>query len=478
MHQRNHLSALCLNSCRSIFLVLLCCCYEDGYANIRLPKVIGNNMVMEQQHSVKIWGWADPMEHISITTSWDHKVCQVTATGDACWQVIIVTPAAGGPYEITFEGKNRIRLTNIMVGEVWVCGGQSNMEMCGQWGLADIRAELRNAANTNIRFFQISKTTAPYPQGDVDAAWVSCDSSTLNAFSAVGYFFGKKLQTDLHVPVGLISSCWGGTAAEVWTPENVIENDSILRDAATLIAPAAMCPHTPGLAWNAMVAPVTNVAIAGAIWYQGENNICNATSYHRLFTTMIDAWRAAWKDTFPFYYVQIAPFSYRDKNVGALLREAQAQSMQHIRTGMVVTTDLVDNILDVHPADKHTVGSRLANWALAEVYHRQGLSYKSPSFKSLHLHKNKIIISFNNITKGLQVRGDTISAVEIAGDDKIFYPANAVVKNNTLVVWNAAVSHPVAVRYCFSNTAIGNLFNKDGLPVAPFRTDQWLVETK
>lgn len=461
-----------------LLLWLLNCCTISLHANIRLPKVISSNMVLQQQSQVKLWGWAEPGEHISITTSWDQQVYAVTATGDAHWISTIGTPAAGGPFTITLKGKNTIELVNIMAGEVWICSGQSNMEMCGNWGLKDIKAIQPTAYNTNIRCFKITKATAAYPQEDVTAQWVTCDSAVLNTFSAVAYFFGKKLNEQLHVPIGLIDASWGGTAAEVWTPDSIVKSNAVLKEAATHILPNGMCPNLPGVAWNAMLAPVTNYRIAGVTWYQGENNTSTAATYRLLFTSMIDAWRNAWHHQLPFYFVQIAPFNYREKNVGALLREAQQQSMQHPNTGMVLTTDITGNVYDVHPANKHDVGYRLADWALGETYHRQEFVYRYPLFKEMMIKKDKVVISFENASPGITIKGDSIAQLFIAGADRQFYPAQARVKNNSLVVWSREVKQPVAVRYAFSNTAIGNLFSRNGLPVAPFRTDQWEVPTK
>ncbi len=374
-------------------------CVLSSRANIRLPEVLSSNMVLQQQSQVKLWGWADPGEHISITTSWDQQVYAVTTAGDAAWVVTITTPAAGGPYTITLKGNNTITLQNILLGEVWVCSGQSNMEMCGNWGLKDIKAIQPAAGNHNIRFFKIAKATAAHPQDRLTAQWVACDSAALNTFSAVGYFFGRKLNEQLKVPIGLIDASWGGTAAEVWTPDSIISNNPVLKEAAAHILPNGMCPHLPGVAWNAMLAPVTRYAIAGVIRYQGENNTGTAATYRLLFTAMIDAWSLHGSSCF-LYFVQIAPFNYREKNTGALLREAQQQSMQHPNTGMVVTTDITGNVYDVHPANKHDVGYRLADWALGETYHRRGFICKNPLFKEMVIKKDKVIISFRKCTTG------------------------------------------------------------------------------
>ncbi|MDR6941009.1 sialate O-acetylesterase [Mucilaginibacter pocheonensis] len=464
---------------KALPVLIMVCARMISYADVRLPAVIGSNMVLQQQSQVKLWGWGEPYEKIVVTTSWDNKIYpEIRPDGNANWLLNITTPAAGGPYTITLKGHNTIVLTNIMIGEVWICSGQSNMEMSGNWGLQDIKEVLPVAGNSNIRFFHIPKATAHEPQNDCNAQWTVCDSNTLRSFSAVGYFFGKNLNSKLNVPVGLIEAAWSGSSAEVWTPDSVVNNDDVLKQAATKIAANGQCPNLPGYAYNGMIAPVKNFAIAGAIWYQGENNTINALTYPRLFTSMIDAWRKAWNKDIPFYFVQVAPFKYQLKNVGALMRESQTKSMKHSNTGMVVITDLVADTNNVHPANKYDVGLRLANWALAETYHLSDVVYKSPIFKNIIINKAKAIIQFDNADKGLTIRGTAIKELFIAGEDKIFYPADASVKKDEIVVWSPQVKQPVAVRYGFSNTAIGNLFGKNGLPVGPFRTDNWPVEVK
>lgn len=457
-----------------IFLLFISL-YAKG--NIRLPDVINNNMVLQQQSEVKLWGWGEPNEKITITTSWDNKTyAPVTVNGNAEWELKIKTPAAGGPYQVTLAGNNMILLSNVMIGEVWVCSGQSNMEMCGNWGLQDIKQELPAANNPNIRFFKIAKATAPAPQKNCTGKWQLCDSNTLKEFSAVAYFFGKHLQQKMNVPIGLIEAAWGGTSAEVWTPDSIIQRDTFLQEASTKIAANGQCPNLPGYAYNAMIAPITNFSVAGTIWYQGENNTINAYAYKHLFTSMIHAWRSAWNNNMPFYFVQIAPFSYALKNTGALLREAQSESANYPGVGMVVINDLVSDVHNVHPADKHHVGLRLANWALADHYNTPGIVYKSPVIKDFHINQNKIIIQVDNAPNGLQLKGEKAAGLFIAGADSIFYPAETVIKKNIIEVWSKQVSKPVTVRYCFSDTAIGNVFSKDGLPLAPFRTDKWPVK--
>ena len=281
----------------------------------------------------------------------------------------------------------------------------------------------------------------------------------------------------MNVPIGLINANWGGTPAEVWTPADLVNNDPELKASAEKQQPYDWWPKTPGATFNGMLTPVTNFSIAGAIWYQGEGNTIAPYTYGKLLTTMIDSWRKAWKKNIPFYYVQIAPFTYENNFIGSIIREQQTKAMMHDNVGMAVITDLVDDTTDIHPKNKHEVGYRLANWALAETYHQPGIVYKSPIYKSIDVEKDKAIISFDNVPTGLMSKDNNITALYIAGADKVFYPAMAKVENAKLIVWSKQVAQPVAVRFSFSNAGIGNLFSKEGLPVAPFRTDDWELDT-
>lgn len=392
-------------------------------ANIRLPAVLGNNMVLQQQSSVKLWGWAAASERIIITASWSNKTDTVIATRDANWKINIQTPAAGGPYTITLRGNNTIVLDNVLIGEVWVCSGQSNMEWSYYNGLKDIREELPGADKPNIRFFHIPKATSLHPQDDANARWTQCDSNTLKGFSAIAYFFGKKLNKDLNVPIGLINTSWGGTSAEVWTPEDAIESNGLLKEAAAKLPAAAWWPNKPGRTFNAMIAPITNFEIAGAIWYQGEGNTATPHTYAQTFVKMIDWWRMAWQKDFPFFYVQIAPFKYGTEYVGSLIQEQQAKASQHKNTGMVVITDLVDDTTNIHPTNKHDVGLRLANYALGHTYGKNGIVYKNPIYKGMAISKGKAIVQFDNVPTALQAKDKIITEILVAGADKVFHPA-------------------------------------------------------
>lgn len=462
---------------RSFYLFFLLLFVQSiSYSQLRLPAVIASGMVLQQNDSVNLWGWANPGEKITITETWDNQKAEITVSGNGRWKLKIKTPIAGGPYSISVKGWQQIQLTDIMIGEVWVCSGQSNMEWNYYNGAKHIKEELTTCYNKNIRFFHIPRTSAQYPQDDVRAEWKICDSNSLKAFSAVGYFFGKKLNTDLNVPIGLINASWGGTPAETWTPEETIRSNSTLTAAANILTEVPWGPVKTGLLYNGMIAPITSFQIAGAIWYQGEGNTQNNKTYSQLLTAMIDAWRKSWHKEFPFYFVQIAPFNYGKENEGAIVQEQQTNASAFPKTGMVVITDLIDSVTNIHPSDKTQVGARLANWALAETYAIKNLVYKNPCYKSMEVKKNTIVLSFDNIPNGIITKEKTIRGFYISGDKEQWLPAETKIVNNQVVVWNKNISAPAQVRYGFGNTVIGNIFSKEGLPVCPFRTDTWPVD--
>ena len=388
---------------------------------------------------------------------------------------MVQTPAAGGPYTVTIKaGSDEAVLKNVFVGEVWVCSGQSNMEYNSFYkGSTDIQPELKNAPNNNIHLFREPRYTAMYPQDDCKGEWTIADSNSLKLFSEAGYFFGKKLNSEMNVPIGLIQAAWGGTPAETWTPAPVVNTDEELKEAAHKQTPSNGWPYWPGYTYNAMIAPITNYKIAGALWYQGEGNTAAPNTYAKLLTSMIRSWRSAWNKNFPFYLVQIAPFTYGPNYSGSAIQEQQVKVLDLENTGLVVTTDLVPDTTDIHPPLKRAVGERLAALALAKTYNKAGKPYASPLYKSMSVEGGKAIITFNNAEDGLMVKGNAISQLYVAGNDKVFYPAEGKINGNKLAVWSDKVKQPVSVRFGFSNAAIGNLFAKSGLPVAPFRTDGW-----
>ncbi len=458
-----------------VFLFLLIINFRLD-AEVRLPAILGSHMVLQQKSDVNLWGWCAPSEKIFVKTSWDTIRYTTTGTSGAKWSLKIKTPEAGGPFTITINEKSV--LEDVMVGEVWVCSGQSNMEWSGSQKLKQSLDEAPNANNQKIRFFYVPKSTADCPQEDIKSSWKVCTPEEMLHFSAIGYFFGKKLQNNLNVPVGLINSNWGGTPAEVWTPKEVIEQDPALKDASLKLQPSAGWPITPGANYFAMISPLTKFKIAGAIWYQGESNTQNYKTYSRLMTKMIGSWRDAWGFVFPFYFVQIAPFAYGSYNVGALIREQQTACLSIAKTGMVVVHDLVDDVTNIHPVKKIEVATRLANLALADTYGVKNLLYKYPMYRGMIIEKYRIRILFDNLSNGLMSTDKDLNEFYIAGSDQKFLFASARIEGNTVIVWNKAVKDPVAVRFGFSNTSIPNLFSKDGMPVNMFRTDNWEVKTE
>jgi sialate O-acetylesterase len=446
-----------------------------GSAEVYLPAIFSSNMVLQQQSQVKVWGWASPGETVKVQGSWMSEPVKTVGNLNATWSVTITTPKSTAPQTLTVNGSNKIVLENVLLGEVWLCAGQSNMEWSAELGVKDAKAELPKAFNNSIRFFDMPKLTATAPQADCKGKWTVCDSATLAKFSAVGYFFGKKLNQSLNVPIGLIDVAWGGTYIETWIPAELINLYPLTAASAEAIPPFTHWPYKAGYIYNGAIAPLTNFTIAGAIWYQGESNRHYPSSYYQLMHQLVESWRAQWQLDFPFYYVQIAPFDYQDKTEfkTAIVRDAQTKAMDIPKSGMVVVTDLVDNLKDIHPAYKLEVGNRLAAWALAETY-QQKVPYKSPQFQSLKIEKSKAKLTFINAPNGLIAKGGELTEFEIAGEDKKFVQAKAkITSGGTVEVWSEDVKNPVAVRFAYSDMPVPNLFSKEGLPAIPFRTDNW-----
>ncbi len=461
-------NTICSLSCMFILVV------SNLQAAISLPPIISSNMVLQQNAKATLWGWADATERFVIISSWKTEVDSIIAFNTGKWKAQIATPKAGGPYTITIKGRrNTIVLENILIGEVWICSGQSNMEMSNNQQIKDI---LPSSANDKIRFFTVGKKTSDYPQDHATGDWVSCDEENLRRFSAAGYFFGKQLHQELGVPIGLIQSTYSGTPVELWEPVEVLESDPEMKVASTKIKDVTYRPNIPGMIYNAMIYPISNYTIAGTIWYQGEGNTARASTYQKMFTEMIGAWRKQFAQDFPFYFVQIAPYTYEFPYEGALLMEQQSRSLSYPKTGMVVITDLVEDVKNLHPQNKLDIGLRLASLALGDTYKKQIGVYKSPVFKSMTKSKKSISLYFDHAPNGFMVKGDgKPTEFLIAGADKNFLPAEIEILSDRIVVSNANISDPVAVRFSFSNTGIANIFNKEGYPITPFRTDNWEV---
>ncbi len=445
-------------------------------ADVVLPNIFQKNMVLQQQTTVNVWGWANPGERVTVTTSWDSEQLTTTTLGDATFKLSLKTPKAGGPHTLTVKGDNKIVLENVMIGEVWLCTGQSNMEWNIKLGELDAKAELPACQNTQIRLFRMPKTTADAPQNDCRGSWLECDSASLRNFSSVGYFFGKKLHQNLNVPVGLIDLSWGGSWIESWIPTDLVNLYPDTKISAEKMSVWAGWPSRAGVIFNGEVAPLSNFALRGVIWYQGESNRHYPSTYYKLMHTMVQSWRGLWQRDLPFYYAQIAPFNYKDSTnlKAALVREAQTRAMDIPQSGMVVTTDLVDNLNDIHPKYKREVGNRLANWALAETYGQKVGNYKSPQYQGFTIEKNKIIVQFKYAESGLMTKnGSEPTEFFIAGADKVFYKAQARIAGSRMEISSEKVAQPVAVRFAFGDMPQPNVFNTEGLPMIPFRTDDW-----
>ncbi len=633
-------------------------------ADIRLPAILGSNMVLQAETDAAFWGWADPGELVTIAADWPGAIAvSVVTTPEGTWQTTLPTPAAGGGYTITIAGKNTLTLTNVLLGEVWLCSGQSNMV----WFVRrsnNPEAEIAAADYPEVRLFIVENTISPMPLEDCRGEWVVCSPETVANFSAVGYTFGRVLNEQLGTPVGLIASDWGGTPLHAWTREEVLlkyaprfrwglESLQLLREeperleaeyqralaawkakhhmaeqliwantdfddttwtimdqptawrtpdlrdydgtvwfrrdieipvswagraltielgpiddqdttffngvevgahrgaghwntarryriASELVKPGravigvsvfdtnnaggmhgrpeqmflvprdgseserlslagpwrykigsspdelankpqkrGMASNTPSAIYNGMIAPLTPLSIRGVIWYQGESNRRFAHEYRSLFPEMITDWREQWGGSgesggsdFPFYFVQIAPFTYPgDVGETAELREAQLMALSLPNTGMVVTMDIGDPN-DIHPGNKRDVGERLARWALAKTYNQPGIVYSGPLYRDVVVSGSQVIVRFDH-AEGLVSRGGALKGFEIAGEDQVWRAAGALIDGETVVLSAYGITKPVAVRYGWDDDDEPNLFNSEGLPASPFRTDDW-----
>lgn len=650
----------CFN--RQMFvLAVFCFSVLAVYADVRLPAIIGDHMVLQQDQPVTIWGWAEPGETVKVKGSWQWFFGESTqADKNGKWQVEIKTPKADDdPKILTIRGNNKIVLKDILIGEVWVCSGQSNMEYSmGRPGDEANLEALREADCPQIRLFDVAHNTALTPREDVEGKWQVCTPQTLRDFSAVGYYFGKDLQEALNVPIGLIGSNWGGTPSEAWTSLETLETVEPFKDTLDMMndpekqeaayqemlrkwedriaeidkgyqqgwylpdtdttdwnemelpqewsgtelndfdgivwfrrefslppswasqamelhlgpiddidttwvngvrigstsgwdvpriyrVPASVLhvgrnviavrvidpgnnggfrgqpeqmrigpvgadakisatvartwkykpsyegrdipwtprdisrpdnPNRPAVLYNAMIAPLIPFRIAGAIWYQGESNAGDPILYRTLFPAMIMDWRQQWgQGAFPFYYVQIAPYQYDVTTNSQALREAQLMSLWVPNTGMAVTMDIGEE-QDIHPKHKAVVADRLSRWALAKTYGKEDIDFSGPLYQSKKFDGNTIRLAFNYVDGGLVAKDGRLRDFAIAGVDRKFVPAEAVIDGDMIVVSSEQVEHPMAVRYGWSNWVDGSLFNKAGLPASSFRTDDWPLD--
>jgi len=511
---------------KTVLLVLCASLPLVARAELKLPAIIGDNMVLQQKQSDPIWGWDAPGTEVTVKFGGQTKSAKADDKGK--WTLKLdPVPASATPATLTIKGTSTKELKNILVGEVWVCSGQSNMQFNVGSSL-DADLEIATAKYPKIRLISVPNVGTQEPHDDFKGAWSECSPQTVGGFSAVGYFFGRSIHQIVGVPVGLINDSWGGSAAESWVRRDVLEKDPRFKTlmqstvdreaAATLPATAAkykadlaawkkvadqavkdhkQAPRPPanpeawltgnarpGNIFNGVLLPTIGYGIKGAIWYQGESNAGRAYEYGYLFPLMIQHWRTEWKQgDFPFYWVQLADFMPETPEPGesawAELRESQTKTQFAIKNGgQAVIIDLGEG-KDIHPKNKRDVAERLARLALAKDYGIK-LVYRSPEFKSLEVQGSKAVITLDTFGSSLQTFDVTeVRGVAICGEDRKWVWADAqITAGNKITASSPKVATPVAVRYAWANNPVCNLYNKEWLPVTPFRSDSFEMTTK
>jgi len=461
---------------------------EITNAQIKLPEIFSDNMILQRDKPVAIWGSGMAAEKVTVKFAGQTKSVTVGVNGR--WQVVLSPlKASAVPKDLTVSGTTDIILKNILVGDVWLCSGQSNMEYPLDRKLkkyaapgkgTDISIDaLTEEKPAAIRYLYVEKNLKKLPQLPTKG-WTDGNDSIVKTVSAIGYFFAKEIYAATNVPVGIISSSWGGTRIEQWTPDWAYANSPIFKDSATTTNFNIDGMH-PGEMYNSLIFPFIPFTMKGVLWYQGESNaiVEDPQTYPAKFELLVNTWRKLFKENkLPFYYVQIAPHLYTSrkdpkKHSPELLPqfwEAQSKSLSLSKVGMVVTTDLVDNLKDIHPSYKWIVAHRLALLALAKEYSKKSIKYSSPVYQSMKKSKGQIELSFTH-SKGLKSSdGNALTNFSVAGADGVFVPAEATIRNNKIIITAAAVAKPEHVRFAWQETAQPNLVNEAGLPASPFRT--------
>ena len=459
------------------------------FAQLRLHSLFTDHMVLQQRSEVPIWGWATAGDKITIKTSWDNKKYSINANEIGKWLIKVATPIAGGPYEITVSDGTPFTFKDVMIGEVWFCGGQSNMEMpmkgFKSQPIIGSNEAILKSTNPNIRLYIVPRSSVPEKQANSKpSSWRQAAPESVANFSATAYYFGQLLNEMLHVPIGLINDSYGGSSIEAWMSPESLQNYPDVKVPSKTDSIKEIS-RTPTTLYNGMLAPVIGYGIKGALWYQGESNVDRTLTYQSLFTTMVKEWREKWGvGEFPFYYMQIAPFQYKDltpnskapDNQSAYLREAQRSALKTIpNSGMAVLMDLGEE-RSIHPANKKQGGQRLAYLALAQTYGLKGFGYASPNYDSFTVEDGTATVKFVNTPNGLTSFGKELAEFEIAGADHKFYPASAKIAGSSVKVSSVKVKTPMAVRYAFKDFVVGDLFSNEGLPVSSFKTDDWAPE--
>jgi sialate O-acetylesterase len=502
-----------------LWVVLLLSVTAPARADVKLPAIFGSHMVLQQDLKDKVWGWADPGEDVSVTI--DDQTKTTKAGDDGKWSVTLDPLKVGSPRTLAVKGKNSVTFDDVLVGEVWICSGQSNMQL-DVAAANDADLESLSAKFPQIRLISVPSVGTQEPKSDFKGQWQVCTTESVKNFSAVGYFFGRQLHQTLGVPIGLIDDAWGGSAAEAWVRRDLLEKDEkykpliarweqieknypeAKKDYERLVAdyqeansktskgspkgqnrrpqnPDAQMNGNarPGNIYNGVLKPTIGYGIKGVIWYQGESNAGRAYQYRDLFPLMIKSWRDEWGiGDFAFYWVQLADFLAEKPEPAdsswAELREAQTMTMSKLpHTGEAVIIDIGEG-QDIHPRNKQDVAKRLARWALANDYAVK-IRYQSPTYKSMEKKDGKIVLTFDHVGGGLKPFDfPAVQGFAIAGADKKFVWAKAkLAGNNQVEVWSDSISDPAAVRYAWADNPVCNLYSREGLPVNPFRTDDW-----
>ena len=459
------------------FLILILIAVNSN-AEIKLPAIFGSNMVLQQQTNAAIWGTAKANKTVKVTTSWNKKSYSTKAASDGSWKLKVKTPTAGGPYSITISDGSAITLKNVLIGEVWICSGQSNMQMPmrGYFNqpILGVNKEVATSANPSIRLFTVKREKTLKPQKDFKGEWQECTPENVINFSAAAYYFGKMIQHNLGVPVALINSSWGGTRIEPWISESGNKKFDFV-NLPDKNSKEEFSPQTPTVLFNAMIAPMVGLAFRGGLWYQGESNRNQPAEYEKLMQGLIENWRDEWGiGEFPFYYCQIAPFDYGQNGVNsAFLREAQLKaSVATANAGMACLMDIGEQH-GIHPANKEVTGNRLAYLALANAYGQKGIEYSGPVLKEMTIDGSVVNLTFDHTNNGLTTFGKELKHFKVAGENKVFHPATAFITRKGIKIFSPSVEKPVAVRYAFDDFVIGELYNTEGLPASSFRTDDW-----
>ena len=448
-------------------------------AKVRLPQFFSDGMVLQQQSECNLWGWAEPGKKVSISTSWDKKSFMVTARKDGLFSLKVKTPEAGGPYFIGFKDQDYVQLNNVMIGEVWICSGQSNMEMqmkgFKQQPVEGTTEELLRCKDANLRLFTVKRHASLTPEQDVTGQWNEANSASVREFSATAYYFGRALRQVLDVPVGLICTSWGGSACEAWMHPDWLKAFPKVNQHVTEADVEKLQQRCPTALYNGQLKPLVGYTMRGVIWYQGEDNIPRYDYYAPLMKAMVEGWRSDWKQgNFPFYYCQIAPYDYSliGWENSQYLREQQAKAETMIDNARMAV--LMDAGLEygIHPRKKRQAGERLALLALSNTYEQKGLP-DFATYKEVTFQNDTAVVSFDRSKEWVYFEhGPKSQNFEIAGADRVFYPAEAWVSRNRVYVHSDKVKAPVAVRYAFHDWVEGDLMH-DGLPVSSFRTDDW-----